>query len=172
MGDLPGVDPKNMAGESLTQMARRKNAEKMAARRRAESIRSVPPPSVPVEEAEREIVAVDSVVEQQSDDLGVEQKGEKRPAEIEAESSEEITNKRPQIEELSQDLLASFIIQPRMKNTPVSTDASAIKDPAVALSVASAIFLPMDKAVFRAELDVISIALVAQSAILVRNWEI
>lgn len=56
-----------------------------------------------------------------------------------------------------------------MKHAPVATDASVIKDLAVALSVASAISLPVNKITFRAESDVVSIALAAQSAVLVRN---
>ncbi|KAF5951137.1 hypothetical protein HYC85_009081 [Camellia sinensis] len=44
LGDLPGAYPENMAGESLTQMARRKNAARMSARRKAETNQSEPPP--------------------------------------------------------------------------------------------------------------------------------
>ncbi|XP_028096243.1 receptor-like kinase TMK4 [Camellia sinensis] len=43
LGDLPGAYPENMAGEALTQMARKKNAERLAARRKAEANRSEPP---------------------------------------------------------------------------------------------------------------------------------
>ena len=60
-----------------------------------------------------------------------------------------------------------FVIHPRMKNASILSNRSAIKDPVVALSVASALSLPADKTTFRAEPDVVSIALAAQSAILV-----
>ncbi|GMP95012.1 hypothetical protein CsSME_00044235 [Camellia sinensis var. sinensis] len=55
--DLPGAYPEYMAGLSLTQLAKKANAERMAARRRAEAIRTgVPPatetqPSLPVSES-------------------------------------------------------------------------------------------------------------------------
>lgn len=53
LGDLPGTDPENMAGELLAQFARRRNVERMAAKRRAESIGTQePPPVAPVEETE------------------------------------------------------------------------------------------------------------------------
>ncbi|GMP49963.1 hypothetical protein CsSME_00016765 [Camellia sinensis var. sinensis] len=42
--DLPDAYPEDMAGLSLTQLAKKRNAERMAARRRAEAIRSEVPP--------------------------------------------------------------------------------------------------------------------------------
>ncbi|XP_028091011.1 uncharacterized protein LOC114291157 [Camellia sinensis] len=53
-----------------------------------------------------------------------------------------------------------------MKEALVPTGASTIKDPTVALSVASAISFPLDKVACQAEPDVVSIALAAQSTIL------
>ncbi|CAL5359294.1 unnamed protein product [Camellia sinensis] len=149
-GDLPDTDPGNMARELLAQMARRKNAKKMAARRRAEAARSEPPPPTPIEaessppalvEETKQIVMaeMEQIVIEQSNDLVAKQRGEKRPAEHEVDFSENLIHKQPSIKE-SQDLNA-----------------------AVALSVSSSIF---DRATFRAELDVVSIALAAQSAIL------
>ncbi|GMP47775.1 hypothetical protein CsSME_00015359 [Camellia sinensis var. sinensis] len=49
LGDLPSAYPENMAGESLTQLARRKNAEKMVALRKVEAARSETPPAAVAE---------------------------------------------------------------------------------------------------------------------------
>ncbi|CAL5435844.1 unnamed protein product [Camellia sinensis] len=155
LGDLPDTDPGNMARELLAQMARRKNAKKMAARRRAEAARSEPPPPTPIEaessppalvEETKQIVMaeMEQIVIEQSNDLVAKQRGEKRPAKHEVDFSENLIHKR-------------------IKNFPVASDALALKDAAVALSVSSSIF---DRATFRAESDVVSIALAAQSAIL------
>ncbi|THG06567.1 hypothetical protein TEA_014061 [Camellia sinensis var. sinensis] len=57
-----------------------------------------------------------------------------------------------------------FIIQ--SKCSPVLASGSAIKDPAVTLSVALALSLPSDESTFCAEPDVVFIALAAQSTIL------
>ncbi|GMP78687.1 hypothetical protein CsSME_00034524 [Camellia sinensis var. sinensis] len=165
-----------MAGESLTQMARRKNAKRMATQRKAEADRSEPPPVAGVESSlptlVEKTVQIDTaetkhIVVDQQDNQEAKHKGEKRSAEHEADSSENLTGKRPRIEE--SDLVVLFIIQPRIKNVPVASDASAVKDAAVALSVASSISLPVDRATFRVELDLLSIALAAQSAILVHD---
>ncbi|GMP78686.1 hypothetical protein CsSME_00034524 [Camellia sinensis var. sinensis] len=154
-------------------MARRKNAKRMATQRKAEADRSEPPPVAGVESSlptlVEKTVQIDTaetkhIVVDQQDNQEAKHKGEKRSAEHEADSSENLTGKRPRIEE--SDLVVLFIIQPRIKNVPVASDASAVKDAAVALSVASSISLPVDRATFRVELDLLSIALAAQSAIL------
>ncbi|GMP65759.1 hypothetical protein CsSME_00026425 [Camellia sinensis var. sinensis] len=49
---------------------------------------------------------------------------------------------------------------------PIASDASALKDPVVALSMASSISLPVDRAIFWAKPDLMLIALAAQSALL------
>lgn len=95
-----------------------------------------------------------------------EQRGKKRPADREAECKEDQSDKRPQVEE--SDLVLPFTIQPRVRNMPISSDTSALRDPAVALSMASSISLPVDRVVFRAEPDLMLIALATQSALLVR----
>ena len=64
-------------------------------------------------------------------------------------------------------MIMPFIIQPKIKNTSIPSDASVIKDPAGALSMATSVSLPADKAAFQVELDLVSIALAAQSAFLV-----
>ncbi|XP_028076612.1 uncharacterized protein LOC114278707 [Camellia sinensis] len=56
--------------------------------------------------------------------------------------------------------------QPRIKNVLIASDASALKDPAMALSMASSISLLADRTAFCAEPDLLSIALAVQSAIL------
>ncbi|XP_028077595.1 rRNA-processing protein EBP2-like [Camellia sinensis] len=48
----------------------------------------------------------------------------------------------------------------------ISSDASVIKNPAVALSLVTSVLLPADKATFRAEPDLVAIGLAAQSALL------
>ncbi|KAF5933087.1 hypothetical protein HYC85_029258 [Camellia sinensis] len=80
---------------------------------------------------------------------------ERRHADVDADS-EERADKRPRLDESD----------PRQKNAPISCDASVIKDPAVALSLATSVSLLADKAVFRAEPDLIAIRLAAQSAFL------
>lgn len=79
--------------------------------------------------------------------------------------NEDQRDKRPCIEE--SDLVVPFTIQPRIRNMPIAFDASALKGPAVALSVASSISLLVDRAVFRAKPDLKLIALAVQSALLV-----
>ena len=55
---IPAADPEDMAGLSLTKLARKANAERLAARRRAEALPSEVPPatesqfSLPVSESE------------------------------------------------------------------------------------------------------------------------
>ncbi|XP_028074771.1 uncharacterized protein LOC114277128 [Camellia sinensis] len=168
-----------MASESLTQLARRKNAMRMAACRRAEAERVQPPPPppdareetpppAPVEQAETEVAEMEPVVDQLEGQV-MEHKGEKHPAKYEADYSEEPIDKRPLMEE--SDLVVSFTIQPKIKNMSVAFDASIIRDPGVALSLASFISLPVDRVAFRAEADLLAIALATQSAILVRGEE-
>ncbi|GMP75932.1 hypothetical protein CsSME_00032840 [Camellia sinensis var. sinensis] len=164
-----------MAGKSLTQMARRKNIERMATRRRTEAERSEPPPPPPdireessppalVEEtAQTDMAEIEPVVNQEEGQV-TEHRAEKHPAESEADYLENQVDKWSRMEE--SDLVVLFIIQPRIKNVPISFDASAVKDAAVALNLASSISLPVDRATFRAEPDLLSIALAAQSAIL------
>lgn len=60
-----------------------------------------------------------------------------------------------------------FVIQPMIKDTPVSFNASALKDPKVAFSVATCVTLPSDKEAIRLEPDLNATALAAQSALLV-----
>ncbi|GMP72677.1 hypothetical protein CsSME_00030617 [Camellia sinensis var. sinensis] len=165
-----------MAGESLTQMTKRKNAERMAARRRAGAERSEPPPPPPdakeespppapvKETAQTNMAETKAVVGQQKGQV-TEHRGKKHRAEPEADYSKNLVNKRSRMEKL--DLVVLFIIQPRIKSVLVVSDASAVKDVAVALSLASSISLPVDRATFRAKPDLLSIALAAQSAILI-----
>lgn len=140
LGDLPGSYPDNMAGESITQMARRNNTERMAARRKAEADQSEPPPRPLVTRAEsspstlvEEMAQIDTtemelIVDQQNSQV-TEHRRKKRPAEQKADSSENLTNKRPRMEE--SDLIVLFIIQPKIKNISVASDASPVKDATV-----------------------------------------
>ncbi|GMQ09797.1 hypothetical protein CsSME_00053055 [Camellia sinensis var. sinensis] len=175
--DLPGTYPEDMAGLSLTQLAKKANAERMATRRRAEAIRSQVPtaaesqPSLPVTESQPPLPVKEMAKNQSAEfamvvqaDQEAEQRTEKRPAEVEA-GSENRPDKRPCLEEL--DVIVPFVIQPKIKNSPISSDASVIKDPVVALSMATSVSLPADKATFRSELDLVAIALATQSALLV-----
>ncbi|GMP47545.1 hypothetical protein CsSME_00015229 [Camellia sinensis var. sinensis] len=94
--------------------------------------------------------------------------GQKHPTNIMVDLQEASIEKRPKVATppVKDDLAETFVIQPRMKNAPVLDSGSVIKDPAVALSVAPALSLPSDRVTFRAEPNVISIALAAQLAIL------
>ncbi|XP_028066919.1 nucleolar and coiled-body phosphoprotein 1-like [Camellia sinensis] len=103
--DLPGANPENMAGESLTQLVRRKNAERMAARRRAKAVRLETPPTavaessllVIAEETAQTKMAETEQVEQ--GDQEAEQRVKKHPAEREAVPNKDQTDKRPRIED-------------------------------------------------------------------------
>ena len=75
-----------------------------------------------------------------------------------------LVGKRPHLEESD---VVYLVIQPKINNMPISNDASVIKDPAVALSLATSISLPADKATFQGEPDLELIAFAAQSALLV-----
>ncbi|XP_028064078.1 uncharacterized protein LOC114267254 [Camellia sinensis] len=90
--------------------------------------------------------------------------GEKRSAESEDSSEDGPIEKRPRLEDSA--VVAPFVIEPMMKNMPISSEASALKDPAMALSLAALVSLPADKATFCAELDLVTMALAAQSALL------
>ncbi|XP_028111279.1 plectin-like [Camellia sinensis] len=93
-----------------------------------------------------------------------EERDKKHTAEGEAGSEESLADKRPRLEE--SDVVVPFVVQPKIKNTPISYDASALKDPAVALSLAASVLLPTNKVTFRAEPDLVAIALAVQSALL------
>ncbi|GMP23807.1 hypothetical protein CsSME_00001277 [Camellia sinensis var. sinensis] len=182
--DLPGAYPEDMAGLSLTKLAKKANEERMAARRKAEAIRAAESqpsltvggsqPSLPIVESQPSLPVVEKgIAKNQSAEaepvvqasVEAEQRVEKRPAEVEAGSEEDRADKRPLLEE--SDMIVLFVIQPKIKNTPISSDASVIKDLAVALSMATSVSLPADNAAFRAEPDLIAIVLAAQSALLV-----
>ncbi|XP_028106827.1 uncharacterized protein LOC114305890 [Camellia sinensis] len=93
-----------------------------------------------------------------------EDREEKRAVKSEANSEEGPADKQPCLEESS--VVVPFVIEPKIKNMPISSEASALKDPAVALSLAASVPLPANKATFRAEPDLVAIALAAQSALL------
>ncbi|KAF5932169.1 hypothetical protein HYC85_028340 [Camellia sinensis] len=120
-----------MAGESLTQMARKKNAEHMAARKKAEAARSGPALVVSSDPAKTSKEVGQPVIER----LIPEERGKKRSAEGEAGSEDSLADKRPHLEE--SDVVAPFIVQPKIRDTPIPSDASIITDPAVALSLAA-----------------------------------
>ncbi|XP_028059841.1 uncharacterized protein LOC114263492 [Camellia sinensis] len=138
----------------------------MAARRRAEEIRaaeSQSQSSFPVIEGTAKNGRTEAEpFAQASVEAG--QKVEKRPADVETGSEEDRADKQPHLEE--SDVIVPFVVQPKIKNTPISSDASVIRDPAVALSLATSVSLPADKATFRAEPDLVVIALAAQSPLL------
>lgn len=166
LGDLPGDIFDAMARESLTQMARRKNAERMAAQKKAEATHSEPTlikNSVPVIEETIQVAEAgtgEEVEEQVIDErLILEERGEKRSDEGEAGSEISLASKRPRLDESG--VAAPFIVRPKIKDTPISSDASVIEDPAVALSLTASISLPADVAAFRAVLDVMAVALSA-----------
>ncbi|XP_028064495.1 structural maintenance of chromosomes protein 2-like [Camellia sinensis] len=132
-----------MAGLSLTQLAKKANAERMAARRRAEAIRAgVPPttesqPSLPISESQPSLPVIEEgTAEKRSAeaelvvqaDHEAEQRVEKRPAEVVAGLEDNCADKRPRM--------------------------------------ATSISLLADKAAFRAESDLVAIALAVQSALL------
>ena len=168
--DLLDAYPEDMAGLSLTKLAKKANAERIATRRREEEIwaaksQSQSQSSLPVIE---EVTAKGGSTETKplvKACVEAEQRVEKRPADVEADSKEDRADKRPRLEE--SDVIVPFVIQPKMKNTPIFSDASVIKDPVIALSLATSVSLPADKATFRAEPDLVAITLAAQSALLV-----
>ncbi|GMP27610.1 hypothetical protein CsSME_00003515 [Camellia sinensis var. sinensis] len=165
--DLPGFYPENMAGETLTQMARKKNAERMASWRRAETIRSEPTPTEsfePIIVEETAQIGMAETVQEAEWPIPEDWREEKRPAESEVGSEENPIDKRPCLEE--SDVVAPFVVQPKIKNMLISSEASTLKDPAVVLSLASSVSLPANKATFRAEPNLVAIALAAQSAFL------
>ncbi|XP_028066145.1 uncharacterized protein LOC114269083 [Camellia sinensis] len=92
------------------------------------------------------------------------EQGKKCSTEGEAGSEDIPADKRPRLDE--SDVVVPFVAQPKIKDTPISSDASAMKDPAVALSLAALVSLPVDKATFQEELDLVAIAFAAQSTLL------
>ncbi|XP_028127597.1 uncharacterized protein LOC114324076 [Camellia sinensis] len=120
----------------------------MAVRRRAKAEQNQPPPPppdareeippAPVEEVETAVVKTESAVDQQEGQV-TEQMWKKCPTVHREDSLEEPIDKRPRMDE--SDLVVSFTIQPRIKNMSVASDTSTIRDPAVALSLASSISL-------------------------------
>ncbi|XP_028096031.1 uncharacterized protein LOC114295929 [Camellia sinensis] len=154
-----------MAGLSLTKLAKKAKAERMAARRRAEEIRaaeSQSQTSLPVIEGTTKNGSTEAEPFVQAS-VEAEQWVEKGPAYVEA-GSEERADKRPRLEE--SDVIVPFVIQPKIKNMPIFSDASVIKDPVVALNLATSVSLLANKAAFRAEPDLVAIGLAAQSALL------
>ena len=173
-GDLPSDIFDAMARESLTQMARKKNTERMAARKKAEAAHSEPTLIKIFVPAIEEMIQVaeaktgEEVEEQVIDErLIPEKRGEKRSTEGEAGSEISLASKRPRLEESG--VAAPFIVRPKTKDMPISSNASAIEDPAVALSLAASISLPADVAAFRTVPDIMAVALSAQSALLVSD---
>ncbi|GMP32323.1 hypothetical protein CsSME_00006132 [Camellia sinensis var. sinensis] len=168
--DLPGAFPEDMAGLSLTKLAKKANAERLAARRRAKEIRiakSQSQSSLPVIKGTTKNRTAKAEPFVQAS-VQAEQRLERRPADVDADSEEDCADKRPRLDESN--VIVPFVIQPKIKNTPISCDASVIKDPAVALSLAKFVSLLADKAAFRAELDLVAIGLAAQLALLVYTW--
>ncbi|GMP83226.1 hypothetical protein CsSME_00037215 [Camellia sinensis var. sinensis] len=164
LGDLPGTYSKGMAEKNLTEMARKRNAERMAAQRKVEATRSGP---IPTESSKPIIVEetahVDVAETEKAADRSIsEDREEKRAAEDEVNSEENPVDKRPCLEE--SDVVVPFVVQPKIKNTPISSETSALKDLAVVLSLATSVSLLADKATFRSEPDLVAIALAAQSA--------
>ncbi|KAF5933541.1 hypothetical protein HYC85_029712 [Camellia sinensis] len=149
LGDLPDNFSEGMAGESLTHMSRKKNTERMVARKKAEAAHSEP----------TVIKTFIPVIEETA-----QERGKKRSGEGEAGSEISPASKWPRLEE--SDVVAPFIVRQKIKDTPISSDASAIEDPAVALSLAASISLPADTAAFRAVSDVMVVALSTQSVLL------
>ncbi|XP_028051955.1 uncharacterized protein LOC114256485 [Camellia sinensis] len=106
--DLPAAGPEDMARLSLTKLARKANAKRFAARRRAKALPSEVPPatesqlSLPVSESESlRVIEVETTKNRNAESTlivqagqEVEEEAEKRPAEFEA-GSEEQGGKRP-----------------------------------------------------------------------------
>lgn len=174
--DLPALGLEDMAGSSLTKLARKANAERLAARRRAEALPFEVPPatesqfSLPVSESESlRVIEVETAENRNAESTLIVQasqevEAEKRPAEFEA-GSEEQGGKRPRLE--GSNVIVPFVIQPMIKNMPVSFDALALKDPEVTFSLATSVSLPSDMEAFRVEPDLNVTALATQSALLV-----
>ncbi|XP_028070132.1 uncharacterized protein LOC114272609 [Camellia sinensis] len=117
-------------------MARNRNAERIAVRQKTEASHSGPAPiesSQPVmvkETAQVVSAELDKVAKQHipEERLIQEEQSKKHTAEGEAGSEESPADKWPRLEE--SDVVVPFVIQPKIKNTPISSDASALKDPA------------------------------------------
>ncbi|XP_028119758.1 caldesmon-like [Camellia sinensis] len=157
-----------MAKESLSKLARKKNADCLAARQKAKAITSktaLPESSESVVVVETaQIVSVETERSAKCLTPEADKGREKRPADFEAVSEEIPVEKRPRLEE--SDMVVPFVVQSKIKNMSISSDASAVKDPVVALSLASSVLLPADKTAFCSESDVLAIALAAQTALL------
>ncbi|XP_028100560.1 uncharacterized protein LOC114299932 [Camellia sinensis] len=136
----------------------------MAARRRAEAIRSEVPPVADVEPPLPVIEETVQTRDAESEPIVLasqeERRAEKCPAEFEAGSGEDPADKQPRLEE--SDTVIPFVVQPKIKNMSISSDALAMKDPAVALSMASSISLSFDKATFHSEPDLLTIGRIAE----------
>ncbi|GMP35256.1 hypothetical protein CsSME_00007774 [Camellia sinensis var. sinensis] len=91
-------------------------------------------------------------------EIAANQKGSKHPVKQPIE-------KRPR-DSPTLDLATPFSIQPKVKGSFIPIGASAVKEPRVALSMATVFTLPLDKVMFLALPDVVSIAVAAQSTIL------
>ena len=122
----------------------------MALRRRAEAVRSETPPAMvaastvaPVAESTPPVTAEETTQPETAEMEFVrqsnegERRGEKCPVDREAECEEDKSDKRPRVEE--SDLVLPFTIQPRIRNMSISSASLALRDPAVALSMASSI---------------------------------
>ncbi|KAF5931794.1 hypothetical protein HYC85_027965 [Camellia sinensis] len=177
--DIPAANLEDMAGLSLSKLARKVNAERLATWRRAEALPSEAPPvttsqfSLPASESESfRVIEVETVENRDAESTLIVQacqevEAEKRTAEFEA-GVEEHGGKRPRLE--GSDVIVPFVIQPMIKNMPISSNASALKDPEVAFSLATSVSLPSDKEAFRVETDLDATALAAQSALLTVGW--
>ncbi|GMP52813.1 hypothetical protein CsSME_00018498 [Camellia sinensis var. sinensis] len=145
----PGAFPEDMAGLSLTKLAKAVNAERMAARRWAEEIRAAE------SQSQSSLPVIEGMTKNESTEL--------EPFMQASVEAEQRVEKRPADES---DVIVPFVIQPKIKNMPISSDVSVIKDPVVTLSLVTSVSLPADKAAFRAEPDLVAIGLAAQSALL------
>ncbi|GMP48055.1 hypothetical protein CsSME_00015549 [Camellia sinensis var. sinensis] len=130
----------------------------------------MPTSTVCPEETARETTLAELIPKQnQVEVLKVDLTRQKRPADAVIDLQKALIEKRTRVDMPPEDeLVEAFIIQPRMKNAPVLASGSMIKDPAVALSVALVLSLPLDRKTFCAEPDIISIALATQSTILAK----
>ncbi|THG15318.1 hypothetical protein TEA_008786 [Camellia sinensis var. sinensis] len=101
LGDLPGDFSEDMAGKNLTQMARKRNAERMAARKKMEAGRSEPAPVEslqPITEGKTAQVVVDETekeAEQQITELVPKERSEKRNTEGDVGSEDSPAGKQP-----------------------------------------------------------------------------
>ncbi|GMP41307.1 hypothetical protein CsSME_00011460 [Camellia sinensis var. sinensis] len=92
------------------------------------------------------------------------QRSSKRPTET-TQSIKYSIKKRPKASP-TLDLAVPFPIQPKIKRSLIPIGISAVNEPKVVLSMATAITLPLDKAMFHAKLDIVSITIATQSTVL------